>query len=139
MLEKTFVMLKPDALERGIEKDIVKRIEDIGIKVLRKKEIYVTRDQAERLYSAHKGKEYFEPLIEYIMSGKVLVMEVEGEDAIEKMRKLMGPTNPKEAPKGTIRGDYKVAEQDSKVIKNTIHSSDSLENAKRELMIFFEE
>jgi len=131
-------MIKPDAFERGIVEEIFKRIKDTGLSIVKEKEIFVTREQAERLYAAHRNNKYFEPLVEYIMSGKVKVMQIEGENAINIIRSLIGPTNPEEAPAGTIRGDYKLKSQNGKVIKNTIHGSDSVESAKRELLIFFE-
>lgn len=138
MPEKTFVMIKPDGMQRGLASEIISRIVKSGLKVAESKDIYVTREQAERLYSEHKGKEYYEPLVDYLMSGPVKVMRVEGANAVSVMRGLMGPTNPKEAPEGTIRGDYKFDDPGSKVIKNTVHGSDSAQSAERELTIFFE-
>lgn len=138
MAEKTFVMIKPDGMQRGLAPEIVSRVIKSGLSITEEKDIYVTREQAERLYSAHRGQKYFEPLVEYLMSGIVKVMRVEGPDAVSVMRGLMGPTNPEDAPAGTIRGDYKFDDPGSKVIKNTVHGSDSAESASRELMIFFE-
>jgi nucleoside-diphosphate kinase len=136
--EKTFVMIKPDGMQRGLAPEIVSRVIKGGLSITEEKDIYVTREQAERLYSAHRGQKYFEPLVEYLMSGIVKAMRLEGPDAVSVMRGLMGPTNPKDAPAGTIRGDYKFDDPGSKVIKNTVHGSDSAESAARELMIFFE-
>lgn len=138
MPEKTFVMIKPDGMQRDLASAIISRILETGLVVAEEKEIYVTREQAERLYSAHKGQKYFEPLVDYLMSGQVKAMRVEGDNAIATIRELMGPTNPKEAPAGTIRGDYKFDDPGSKVIKNTVHGSDSSQSAERELTIFFE-
>jgi nucleoside-diphosphate kinase len=136
--EKTFVMIKPDGMQRNLGREITGRILQSGLSISEEKDIYVTREQAERLYSAHKGQKYFEPLVDYLMSGIVKVMRVEGPNAVSVMRGLMGPTNSKDAPAGTIRGDYKFDDPGSKVIKNTVHGSDSAESAARELMIFFE-
>jgi len=136
--EKTFVMVKPDGMQRGLAPAIISRILASGLKVIEEKDIYVTREQAERLYSEHKDQKYFGPLVEYLMSGQVKVMRVEGDNAVSIMRSLMGPTNPKEALSGTIRGDYKFDDPGSKVIKNTVHGSDSVQSAQRELTIFFE-
>ncbi len=138
MPEKTFVMIKPDGMDRGLAPEIISRISADGLAIAEEKDIYVTREQAERLYSAHKGRKYYEPLVEYLMSGLIKVMRVEGSDAIQKVRRLMGPTDPKEAPAGTIRGDFRFEDPGSKVIKNTVHGSDSADSAERELMIFFE-
>ncbi len=138
MPEKTFVMIKPDGMQRGLAPAISQMIVQSGLAISEEKDIYVTREQAERLYSMHRGQAYFEPLVEYLMSGLVKVMRVEGPDAVSVMRGLMGPTNPKDAPPGTIRGDFKFDDPGSKVIKNTVHGSDSAESAARELMIFFE-
>ena len=138
MPEKTFVMIKPDGMQRGLAPEIISRIMESGLRIVEQKDIYVTREQAERLYSAHNGQKYFGPLVDYIMSGQVKVMRVEGDNAVAVMRELMGPTNPKEAPAGTIRGDYKFDDPGSKVIKNTVHGSDSAQSAERETTIFFE-
>lgn len=138
MPEKTFVMIKPDGMQRGLAPEIISRIENSGLSIVEQKDIYTTREQAERLYSAHKGQRYFEPLVEYLMSDKIKAMKVEGENAVAVMRGLMGPTDPKNAPEGTIRGDYRFDDPGSKVIKNTVHGSDSAQSAERELSIFFE-
>ena len=105
-MERTFIMLKPDAIQRGLMSDILKRIESKGYKLLAMKFLRIPREQAERHYAEHKGKPFFEGLIEYMTSGPVLMMVWEGENIIASMRTMMGKTNPNEAAPGTIRGDY---------------------------------
>lgn len=132
MMERTFIMLKPDAIQRGLMSDILKRIESKGYKPLAMKFLRIPREQAERHYAEHKGKPFFEGLIEYMTSGPVLMMVWEGENIVASMRTMMGKTNPNEAAPGTIRGDY--AQQTG---RNIIHGSDSPESAKREIELFF--
>ena len=131
-MEKTFVMLKPSAVTRGIIGSILTRIENKGLKIVALKMVSITREKAEQLYTVHKGKPFLESLIEYITSAPTIAIVIEGEEAVATMRKLIGSTNPKEAQLGTIRGDYAMNTQ-----KNVIHASDSAENAKCEMAIFF--
>jgi nucleoside-diphosphate kinase len=131
-MEKTFVMLKPSAVTRGIIGSILTRIENKGLKIVALKMVSITREKAEQLYAVHKGKPFLESLIEYITSAPTIAIVIEGEDAVATLRKLIGSTNPKEAQLGTIRGDYAMNTQ-----KNVIHASDSAENAKCEMAIFF--
>lgn len=138
MFEKTLVIIKPDGIERGLASQIISRIGSAGLNISEQKDIYITTEQAERLYAEHKDQPYFEKIVEYIMSGMVKVMIIDGEDAVLKMRSLMGPTDPQKAPAGTIRGDFKFDNPDKKVIKNTVHGSDSVDSASREIRIFFE-
>lgn len=138
MLEPTFVIIKPDGYERNLSDQIIGRITKAGLVVEKQKDIYVTREQAERLYTEHKGKSFYDGLINYIMSGKVKVMVVTGEDAVSRLRDIMGNTDPEKAVPGTIRADFKIAKQNGVVIKNTVHGSDSVASAKREVGIFFE-
>lgn len=132
MMERTFVMLKPDAVQRGLMGDILKRIESKGYKLLAMKFLTIPREQAERHYAEHKGKPFFEGLIDYMTSGPSLMMVWEGENIVASMRNMMGKTNPNDATPGTIRGDY--AQQTG---RNIIHGSDSPESAKREIELFF--
>ncbi|MEM0448758.1 MAG: nucleoside-diphosphate kinase [Methanomassiliicoccales archaeon] len=134
MLERTYVMLKPDAVQRGLIGEIVQRLERKGLKPIAMKFMRIPRELAERHYGEHKGKSFFPGLIDYITSGPVLCMVWEGENAVKSVRELMGKTNPQDAAYGTIRGDY--AQQTG---RNLVHGSDSVESAKREIQLFFNE
>jgi len=139
VLEKTFFMVKPDGVSRGLEKEIFTRIEQAGLKVVQKKKMVMTEDQAADLYSPHFGKKFYPGLIKFITSGEVVCTVVEGEDAISGLRELMGATDPREAGSGTIRGDLKEENvlNAKGIIKNLVHGSDSPETAEREITIFF--
>lgn len=139
MLEKTLVILKPDAVSRGLADQIINWIEQTGLKIAIKKELSLSKEQAAELYSPHLGKKFYPGLLNFITSGPVIVCIVEGEAAIAKMRELMGATDPREASPGTIRGDLKEANvlNPEGIIKNLIHGSDSPESADREIIIFF--
>jgi nucleoside-diphosphate kinase len=126
------VLLKPETILRGLVGEIISRIERRGLSIASFKMVSVTRRQAEELYTMHRGKPFYESLIEHITSGPVVAMVVEGLDAIRVMRRMIGATNPCEAEPGTIRGDYGLT-----ITKNVIHAADSLENAEREIKIFF--
>ncbi|MEW6222880.1 MAG: nucleoside-diphosphate kinase [Candidatus Hadarchaeota archaeon] len=134
--EQTFVMVKPDGVAKGLTEEATKRLEKAGLKVASVRRLRLNRRLAEELYSVHKGKDFFEALVVHVLSGEVVAMKVEGEKAISKVRGIIGPTNPAQAPYGTIRGDFG---RDIKTIirKNIVHASDSPESAKRELAIFF--
>ncbi|HVO77328.1 MAG TPA: nucleoside-diphosphate kinase [Methanomassiliicoccales archaeon] len=132
MIERTFVMLKPDAVHRGLISEIVGRFERKGLKPIAIKMMRLPKELAERHYAEHKGKGFFPGLIEYITSGPVICMVWEGENAVASVRALMGKTNPNDALPGTIRGD--LAQQTG---RNLVHGSDSSESAKREIQIFF--
>lgn len=134
MSERTFVMLKPDAVQRGLVGEIIKRIEDKGLKIVALKMIQLDRELAERQYEIHREKHFFNELVEFVTSSPSIAMVVEGEEAVKVMRKMMGATNPFEAESGTIRGDFGLD-----LTKNLIHGSDSLETAKREIELFFQE
>jgi nucleoside-diphosphate kinase len=132
-MERTFVMLKPDAVARGLVGEIVGRIERKGMRIVAMRMFQVDRALAETHYAEHKGKPFFEPLIGYICSGPVVATIVEGNDAIKTVRLLVGATKPAEADPGTIRFDFAM-----EVGRNLIHASDSLESAARECALFFE-
>lgn len=132
MPERTFVLIKPDALARGLVGRIIERIEGKGFIIVGLKVLKLTKGQAEELYKMHLQKTFFKELIQYITSSSVIVMVVEGFKVIETMRKICGTTNPLEAEAGSIRGSYGLT-----VTKNVIHTADSLENANREISIFF--
>lgn len=138
MLERTFVMIKPDAVERHLADKIISRIEQNGLKVSAQKDISIDISKAEKLYEEHKEKSFYPVLLKYIMSGKVKVMEIRGENAVQVMRDLMGNTYPEKAKPGTIRADFRIENKDNTVVKNTIHGSDSARSAERELKIFFD-
>ncbi len=132
MVERTFALLKPDAVQRGLAGEILSRFEHRGLKVVALKLMRVSRSLAESYYAEHKGKPFYEPLMSYITSGPVVAMVLEGDGAQAIVRKMMGKTNSAEAEPGTIRGDYALT-----IGRNVIHGSDSLESAKREIAFFF--
>ena len=132
--ERTFVMIKPDGVKQGATDKIVGRIKRAGLRVVSMRQIDIDRATAERLYAVHRGKEFFERLVEHVLSGPVVVMSVEGNRAVVKMRELVGATDPARAAEGTIRGDF-----GSSITENVIHAADSLESAKYEMPIFFPE
>ena len=125
-------MIKPDGVRKGLVDEIVSRIQRIGLKITSKRRLKFDNELAERLYSVHKGKPFFEKLVNHVLSGEVVVMTVEGEQAIFRIRELIGSTDPAKAAKGTIRGDLA-----SSITENIIHAADSPENAEREISIFF--
>lgn len=132
--ERTFVMLKPDAVQRGLIGEIISRIERKGLKIVAMKLIRVDRELAERHYDVHREKPFFKELVEFVTSSPVVVMVVEGREAVKVVRKLMGATDPLEAAPGTIRGDLGLD-----ITKNLIHGSDAPETARREIGLFFAE
>jgi len=132
MTERTLVFLKPEAIMRGIMGEIISRIERKGLTIAAMKLLHPTRKQAEKIYEVHKGKNFYKPLVDHVTSGPILAMVIDGPDAVLVLRNMIGKTNPIEAQPGTIRGDFAL-----NVRKNVIHASDSLENAKKEIEIFF--
>jgi nucleoside-diphosphate kinase len=132
LLERTFVMLKPSTVARGLVGNVVGRIEVKGLKISAMKLTWVTEEMAAKLYAVHKGKPFYGSLVAFITSGPIVAMVVEGDEAVKVVRKLIGATNAKEAEPGTLRGDLALSNQ-----KNAIHASDSVENAKCEMSIFF--
>ncbi|MCQ4447828.1 MAG: nucleoside-diphosphate kinase [Sulfolobales archaeon] len=133
-VQRTFVMIKPDGVRRGLIGDIISRFERRGMKIVAMKMVKIDRALAERLYEEHKGKSFFEELISYVTSGPVVAMVIEADEAVSVVRKMIGATDPKEALPGTIRGDYALSKAE-----NVIHASDSPEKASREISIFFKE
>lgn len=131
-VEHTFVMVKPDGVARGLVGDVVSRFERKGLKLEKMRMLEIDEDLARRHYSEHVEKAFFGELLEFILSGPVVAMEWSGESAISVARTLMGPTNPVDAPPGTIRGDHAVI-----VTTNIVHGSDGPESAARELALFF--
>ncbi len=133
-MQNTLSIIKPDAIKKGYAEQICTRIENSGLEIVLKKELLLTRNQAEGFYAEHKGKPFFEALINFMTSGPVQVQVLKGDNAIKKYRSLMGSTNPKEADPGTLRYDF--AES---IDANAVHGSDSLESAAREVAYFFPE
>lgn len=134
MVERTFLMVKPDGVQRNLIGEIVQRFERKGFQLIGAKLMSVSTELAEKHYGEHKEKPFFNELVEFITSGPVFAMVWEGENVIETARKMMGSTNPKDASPGTIRGDFGLT-----VGKNVIHGSDSKESAEREIALFFDE
>jgi len=132
-MEKTFLMVKPDGVQRGLIGEIVTRFEKKGLKLLAGKMMVVSEEQAKTHYIEHESKPFFDSLISYITSGPVFAMVWEGKDAIKLTRSMIGATKPTEAAPGTIRGDYAV-----EMSRNLIHGSDSAESAEREIANMFE-
>lgn len=132
-MEKTFIMLKPDAVQRGLVGQIINRFESKGCKLVGMKLIKVNRDLAEKHYEEHKGKGFFEPTVNYIMSSPVVAMVWEGKNVVAIARELMGSTNPASANPGTIRGAYGMD-----ISRNVIHGSDSVASAEREIALYFQ-
>ena len=133
-MERTFVMVKPDGVQRGLVGKIITRFEEKGFKLVAAKFLKIETALAERHYAEHKGKTFFSALVSYITSGPVLAMVWEGPYIIKVVRDMMGKTNPIESPSGTIRGDFGLTLE-----KNVIHGSDSPESAKREISLFFKD
>jgi nucleoside-diphosphate kinase len=133
-LERTLIIIKPDAVQRGLTGRIITRFERRGLRIAAMKLIHITAELAQRHYAVHEGKPFYEPLIEYITSSPVVVMVLEGNDAIEIARRTMGATNPAEAAPGTIRADFGL-----EIGRNLVHGSDGPETAAFELPLFFDE
>ncbi|HVM12378.1 MAG TPA: nucleoside-diphosphate kinase [Actinomycetota bacterium] len=131
--EETLVIVKPDGVRRRLVGEVLARIERKGLTIEELRMMRIDRELAERHYGEHREKPFFGELVEFITSGNVVVARVSGESAIPVVRTLMGPTNPAEAPPGTIRGDFGTI-----ITENLVHGSDSPESAKRELALFFD-
>ncbi len=133
-MERTLVIIKPDAVQRGLIGPIITRFEQRGLRIAAMKLIHMDRALAERHYAIHQGKPFYEPLLDYITSSPVVVMVLEGKNAIEIVRRTMGATNPVEAAPGTIRADFGV-----EIGRNLTHGSDGPETAVTEVALFFDE
>ncbi|MCS6936882.1 MAG: nucleoside-diphosphate kinase [Candidatus Bipolaricaulota bacterium] len=132
--ERTFVMLKPDAVERRLMGELIRRIEQKNLNIIALKMMRIERKLAETHYGEHREKPFFRELVDFVTSGPIVAMIVEGPNAISVVRAMMGATNPFNAAPGTIRGDFGLD-----LTKNLIHGSDSPESAKREIALFFGE
>ena len=131
-LEQTLSIIKPDAIERNLEKEIKNTFVNKGFKIVKEKKIMLEKSEAEEFYKVHQTKPFYNDLCEYLSSGPIVVMILEKENAIGENRSLMGATNPKEAVDGTIRKKYGIS-----IDKNSVHGSDSFENAEKEINFFF--
>ena len=130
--QQTLSIIKPDAVERNLENDIKQMFIDNNFKILNEKKIQIEKSEAEKFYKVHETKPFYNDLCEYLSSGPIIVMVLEKENAVLDNRELMGATNPKEAKDGTIRKKYGIS-----IDKNSVHGSDSLDNARIEIDFFF--
>lgn len=133
-MERTLIIIKPDAVQRGLTGDIIRRFERRGLRIAAMKLMHIDEDLAGRHYAIHEGKPFYEPLIEYITSSPVVVMVLEGNHAIDIARRTMGATNPAEAVPGTIRADFGL-----EIGRNLVHGSDGPDTAAFEVPLFFGE
>ena len=133
-MNRTFAMVKPDGVEKGLVGEIISRFEKKGLKMVALKIMKITPELAEKHYGEHKGKPFFADLVNFITSGPVAAMVLEGENVIPTVRTMMGATNPQDAAPGTVRGDFALT-----IDENIIHGSDSPESAMREIGLFFKE
>ena len=133
-IEQTLSIVKPDAVERNLENNIKEIFKSKGFKIVKEKKIQIEKSEAEKFYKVHETKPFYNDLCEYLSSGPIFVMILEKANAVIDNRKLMGATNPKEANEGTIRKKYGIS-----IDKNSVHGSDSIENAKLEIEFFFKD
>tara|TARA_B100000214_G_C23670044_1_gene491501 strand:- start:213 stop:620 length:408 start_codon:yes stop_codon:yes gene_type:complete len=131
-LEQTLSIIKPDAVERNLVEKIKAKFSEKKLIIKKQKKIQVSKDEAAEFYKVHQTKPFYDRLCSYLSSGPIVVMVLEGENAIEENRKIMGTTDPKNAENGTIRKEYGIS-----IDKNSVHGSDSLDNAKKEIEFFF--
>ena len=132
--EQTLSIIKPDAVERNLQDQIKQEFINKGFKIIKEKKIHISKEEAERFYKVHESKPFYNDLCAYLSSGPIIVMNLQRENAVLENRQLMGATNPVEAEEGTLRKKYGIS-----MDKNSVHGSDSLENAKIELEFFFKE
>jgi nucleoside-diphosphate kinase len=131
-MEQTLSIIKPDAVERNLENEIKEMFRNKGFSILKEKKIQIEKSEAEKFYKVHETKPFYSDLCDYLSSGPIVVMVLEKENAVLDNRSLMGSTNPKDAEEGTIRKKYGIS-----IDKNSVHGSDSIENAKIEIEFFF--
>jgi nucleoside-diphosphate kinase len=131
-VQRTLILIKPDAFARGLTGEIIARFERKGLRIAALRHMQVTEELAKRHYAEHEGKPFFGELVEFITSGPIVAMVLEGEEAVRAARQVIGATNPLEAAPGSIRGDFAIA-----VGQNMVHGSDSPESAQREAALFF--
>tara|TARA_B100001173_G_C15816439_1_gene474243 strand:+ start:67 stop:477 length:411 start_codon:yes stop_codon:yes gene_type:complete len=133
-LEQTLSIIKPDAVERNLDNEIKEMFKNKGFEIVKDKKIHISKVEAEQFYKVHETKPFYNDLCSYLSSGPIVVMVLQKEDAVLANRELMGATNPKEAKEGTIRKKYGVS-----IDKNSVHGSDSVDNAKIEIEFFFKD
>ena len=130
--ERTLSIIKPDAVERNLENNIKNFFSNNSLRIVDSKKIQITKEEAEEFYKVHQSKPFYNDLCSYLSSGPIVVIILEGQNAISENRRLMGATDPKKAEKGTLRFNYVIS-----IDKNSVHGSDSLDNAKKEIDFFF--
>ena len=133
-LEQTLSIIKPDAVERNLDNEIKEIFKNQGFKIVKEKKIHIEKNEAEQFYKVHETKPFYNDLCTYLSSGPIVVMVLEKENAVFANRDLMGATNPKDAADGTIRKKYGIS-----IDKNSVHGSDSIDNAKNEIDFFFKD
>ena len=133
-VERTFSIIKPDAVAANHIGDVLQRLEQVGLRIVAAKMLHMAQDQAEGFYAVHRERPFFQELVQFMISGPVLVQVLEGENAIDRNREIMGATNPKDAAAGTIRADFATSIQE-----NAVHGSDGPETARAEIEYFFTE
>ncbi|NOX21162.1 MAG: nucleoside-diphosphate kinase [Nitrospirae bacterium] len=133
-MEKTLSIVKPDGVKKGVIGEVIKRYESAGLKIVALKMLWMSKEEAKGFYIVHKDKPFYDSLTDFMSEGPIVVMVVEGEDAINKVREIMGATNPREAAPGTIRADFA-----TDIERNTVHGSDSPQSAEFEIKYFFSE
>jgi nucleoside-diphosphate kinase len=131
-MERSLVLIKPDAIQRGLAGEIISRLEKKGLKIVAMKMLHMDNTLAQRHYAIHKGKVFFDDLVNFITSGPVIAIILQGKDAVQIIRQMMGETDPAKAHGGTIRGDFGID-----IRHNLVHGSDSLDNASKEIDLFF--
>jgi len=133
-MERSLVLIKPDAMQRGLAGTIITRLERQGLKMVAIKMLHLDKALAQQLYAVHKDKPFFDDLVNYISSALIIAIVFEGEKAVEVIRRMMGATDPARAEAGTIRGDFGLD-----IGRNSVHGSDSVETAEKEIKLFFAE
>ena len=132
--EQTLSIIKPDAVERNLQEEIKIEFKNNGFEIINEKKIHISKEEAEKFYKVHESKPFYNDLCDYLSSGPIIVMKLQKENAVLENRKLMGATNPQDADDGTLRKKYGIS-----IDKNSVHGSDSVENAKLELDFFFKD
>ena len=133
-IEETLSIIKPDAVERNLQEEIKIEFKNNGFEIINEKKIHISKEEAEKFYKVHESKPFYNDLCEYLSSGPIIVMKLQKENAVLENRKLMGATNPQDADDGTLRKKYGIS-----IDKNSVHGSDSVQNAKLELDFFFKD
>ena len=133
-IEQTLSIIKPDAVERNLQEQIKAEFKNNGFEILKEKKIHISKDEAEKFYKVHESKPFYNDLCAYLSSGPIVVMSLQKDNAVLENRKFMGATNPKDAEEGTLRKKYGIS-----IDKNSVHGSDSVENAMIELGFFFKD